>query len=74
MVLVKAELVKSNGDGTRNVRVDLGSSDVPATFPTTGEGIEGLGEDDILAPMSTLYVVNGTKVYMADESMNWVQQ
>ena len=74
MELIKAELIKSNGDGTRKVRVDLGSTNIPATFPTTGDGIDGLGINDILAPMSTFYVVNGAKVYMADEDMNWLEQ
>ena len=59
---------------TKEVVVDLLSSEVPETFPTTGEGINGMGANYKLMPGSTMYIVHGAKLYMMDESFNWIEQ
>lgn len=43
------------------------SNSVPTELPTTGEGIVGMSEKQIFAPMSMLIVPDAGNVYMADE-------
>lgn len=56
---------KNNG---RYVRCTITSTDVPSTFPTTGEGISGLDDNDILDTGTTIIVTNGALCYMMDEN------
>ena len=54
---------------------DIISGDTPSTFPATGENIDLLNDDDILAMGSRIYVVQGAKVYMAkDDNGTFVEQ
>ena len=59
---------------TKKVEVDLISSDVPSTWPTTGEDIPGLGAQYELLPGSTIYVVNDAALYMMNEEGEWKEQ
>ena len=64
-------------DMTANEKVviaDIVSSNVPEAFPLDGENIRRLTKQHVLYPGSTIYVVNGAKLYMMDEEKNWVEQ
>lgn len=51
------------------------SGDTPSPFPATGENIDLLNDDDILAMGSSIYVVQSAKVYMAkDDNGTFVEQ
>lgn len=66
---VELESVKyrHKADG-RYVRCTITSTDVPSTFPTTGAGVDGLDDADILDTGTTLIVTNGALCYMMDEN------
>jgi len=62
-------------DGVKYAVADITSGEVPSPFPTTGENIEFLEDDTRLAMGSTVYVVQGAKVYMAkDDNGTFVEQ
>lgn len=62
-------------EGKRYVVADIISGDTPSPFPATGENIDLLNDDDILAMGSSIYVVQGAKVYMAkDDNGTFVEQ
>ena len=76
---MKATSVKHVGtrpDGSRIVEVLIVSDETPDNLPTTGEGVEGLCNDDTFAPFSMLYVVGdaATKVFIANESGVFIPQ
>lgn len=52
----------------RCVVCTITSTNVPNTFPTTGEGIKNLAPEDILDTGTTLVVTNGALCYMMDEN------
>lgn len=54
--------------GARIMDVVLTADTVPATLPTTGEGIEGLAASDTFAPFSFLYINGDGAVYVTNES------
>ncbi len=66
--------------GTKNgkeiMQAIIISDSVPATLPTTGDGIVGMNDNMIFAPMSLLYVVGDadSKVYITNESGTFVPQ
>lgn len=68
MKLVSAGINTYASDGARVMDVVLAADTTPATLPTTGEGIDGLNDTDLFAPLSVLYVVGTSDVYVADES------
>ena len=62
-------------EGKRYVVADITSGDEPSPFPATGEDVEFLNNDDTLAMGTTIYVVDGAKVYMAkDDNGTFVEQ
>lgn len=66
--------VDDNGKRKRKIIADILSTNTPSTFPKDGVEINGLDENCVLAPQSTIYVVNGGDLYMADEDVNFVLQ
>lgn len=54
-------------DGTLK-RVVILADSTPATFPTTGEGVDGLDDFTKIAPGSTLLALDTSKVYIANET------
>lgn len=71
---VQSRTTSASGVPKVNVVASLMSSDVPLTFPSTGDGIEGLDANYNILPGSTVYVVNNATVYMANEDMTWKKQ
>ncbi len=54
---------------------DIISGDTPSSFPATGENIDLLNDDDVLAMGTRIYVVQSAKVYMAkDDDGTFVEQ
>ena len=58
----------------KKVVADLVSSDVPEVWPTTGKDIPGMGENYILMPGSTIWVINSAEVYALNENGQWINQ
>jgi len=58
----------------KKVVADLVCSNVPVVFPTTGKDIPGMGENFILLPGSTIWVINTAEVYALNEDGQWVNQ
>lgn len=68
---MRAITVKEVGqttDGKRIVDAFILADTDPSPVPTTGEGIKGLSGNDIFAPFSMLFVLDGPKTYVANES------
>ncbi len=68
---MKAITVVKKGEtstGKRIVDAFILADTDPATLPKTGANVDGLTENDIFAPFSLLFVIAGSKVYIADES------
>ncbi len=69
-------------DGTQNkftgtkkkVVAQLACSSVPEVWPTTGKDIPGMGENYILLPGSTIWVINDATVYALNEEGQWKEQ
>ena len=62
-------------EGKRYVVADITTGETPSPFPATGENIEFLNDDDVLAMGTSIYVVQGAKVYMAkDDNGTFVEQ
>lgn len=76
MIAVSVRPVSVNGNGKQVVEALLVSDTIPATLPTTGEGITGMNANEVFAPFSILYIVNSanTKVYITDESGAFIAQ
>lgn len=60
--------------GEMHVVADIYSSTTPATMPTTGENVEGLENEAVLDPGTTLYIINSATVYMMNEEGTFVEQ
>lgn len=76
MKAVSVEHVGATSDGKQIVQAIILSDTTPAPLPTTGENVDGMNADQVFAPFSLLYVVGDVenKVYVADESGNFVAQ
>lgn len=63
-------------DGKRLVKVQMYSdgTDAVANFPLTGDGIDGLDANVVIAPGSTIYVTNPPGLYMMSPAMKWDKQ
>lgn len=55
----------------KKVVADLMSSNKPDPFPFNGKDIPGMGENYILLPGSTIWVVNAVEVYALNEDGEW---
>ena len=59
-------------DGVQTIAVaDIIADSKPATMPTNGKDIEGLPDDAILQPGSTLLDCSNGKIYMYTPSKSW---
>ena len=74
MFCAGVESFKYDSDGKRHVVADLRASNAPAPMPTTGEDIDQLSENDILAPGTTLYCINSGTLYMMNEENEFKEQ
>lgn len=74
MKLVSASINTYTDSGERVMDVVLVSDTTPATLPTNGDGIDGLNDTDLFAPLSVLFVVATGDVYLANESGTFVKQ
>lgn len=63
-------------EGKQVVRAVIVANTAPAELPTTGDGIIGMNEDQVFAPMSILYVAgeSESKVYVTGESGIFIPQ
>ena len=62
-------------EGVKYAVADITSGEVPSPFPSTGENIEFLEDDTVLAMGTTIHVVQSAKVYMAkDDEGTFVEQ
>ena len=76
MTAISIETAGTRG-GKQVVRATIVANTAPGTLPTTGEGIVGMTEDQVFAPMSMIYVVAANadpKLYIANEQGAFVAQ
>ena len=67
MYVDKVSEYSGKGD-KRYVKCSIISTNTPSPLPTTGENIVGLGAEDNLDMGSTLFVTNGSSLYVMDEN------
>lgn len=68
MKAINVEVVGKTSTGRRVVDAFILADEDPQTLPTSGAGIDGLMDDDLFAPFSIIYVLAGSKIYIANES------
>ena len=68
MVAISATPKGKTSNGRRIVDAFILSDDDPQSLPTDGSTVDGLMDEDLFAPFSIIYVLNGSKIYIANES------
>ena len=68
MRAISVKEVGHTADGKRIVDAFILADADPDPVPVTGQNVTGLTENDIFAPFSMLFVLDGPKTYVANES------
>lgn len=73
MFLVNAKFVGYKNN-KRSIRAFIVSDSTPSPLPTTGENVDGMTADEVFSPFSIIYTTDAGKVFIADESGEFVEQ
>lgn len=76
MIAIRTKPMGFREDGKQLVRAFILSDDTPAALPTAGADVTGMGENDVFAPGSVIYVLAKAtpKTYIANESGVFIGQ